>query len=397
MNKAKQLNLLPYTSVALKSSKMAGELLENLLSADCELQPKKISKPIILYGAGNLGKLAKDFFEYLNLPFLYVVDKNANNYKTDGFWRKTKIIHPDDVEETDKKSCLLIICIATTPLMALRDDLKNSGWNDIAFFYDISEAYSERHPLSNGWFLGKLNENDKKSIREVFSFLADDVSRAHYVQFLAWRKLRTELLFNDSEINKDSRFFIPEIIEVLRPDEVFVDGGAHQGLVAKKFIKITADKYSEIYAIEPDNNSLEILQAQLKDAHDIKIIKSALSDKNGEEKFYQGFDFVSKLNKNGQTLKKTAALDSLKIQATFIKIHLEGGELKALQGAAATIKECRPIIAVTLYHNSDGIWKIPLFLIRNAVKYKYYLRLHSWAGTGAVFYAIPAERKTINQ
>jgi len=392
MNKDKELNLKPYISIAISSSKEAYSLLEKILLSDNQLQPRKINKHIILYGAGELGKMAKDFFDYLNMPFLYVVDKNASQYKTDEFWQNTKIIHPDDVKETDKEDCLLVICIVTIPLIKLRDELKNNGWKDISFFYDISEAYRDRHPLSNGWFLDKFNEREKEFIRKVFSSLADDISRVYYIQFLLWRKLRIELLSDSLEINKDNRFFIPEVTNILQESEVFVDCGAHKGFITEKFLKIVNNKYKAIYMVEPDRYNLEILEHRLKDISSIKIIKCALSDKNGEGRFYQGFNFASKLNKLGKNNVKIVTIDSLNIPATFIKMHLEGGELKALKGTVDTIQKYRPIIAVTIYHNSDGVWGIPLFLINNTKNYKYYIRLHSWGGTGAVFYTIPEER-----
>jgi len=392
MNKDQALRLEPYTAITLTSLNEGENLLENILLASPKLQPRKVDKPIVLYGAGNLGKMAKGFFDYLNMPFLYVVDKNATAYKTDKYWQGIRVIHPDDVNTADKKNSLLVVCIVTMPLIALRDELIAAGWKDIAFFYDVSEAYCDRYPISNGWFLGKLNENDKESIRKVVSSLADDTSRAHYMQFLAWRKLRVELLFNDLEINNDNRFFIPEIIDALREDEVFVDCGAHHGFVTEKFLKLADNRYKEIYVIEPDRINLEVLETKLNNIPNLNTIKCALSDKNGEEKFCQGFDFASKLSEHGNDLVKTITLDSLNIRATFIKTHLEGGDLKALKGAVNTIQNYRPIIAVTIYHNTDGSWKTPFFLMSNTKDYKYYLRLHSWGGTGAVLYAIPNER-----
>ena len=393
MEKNKNLTLTPpYTSVTMLSLQRENELLQNILLSKIELFPRKIDKPVIIYGAGSLGKMAKDFFRCLDIPFLYVVDKNASKYKTDEHWQNVEIIHPDDVKKTDKEDCLLVVCIVTMPLMKLQDELKNNGWKDIAFFYDVSETYRDRYPLNNGWFLGKFNDKEKESIEKVFYSLADDISRAYYTQFLAWRKLRIELLFDGFEINEDNRFFIPEITGVLKESEVFVDCGAHKGFVTEKFLKTVNNKYKAIYVIEPDYANFETLEARLRNIPNTTILKCALSSKNGEERFYQGFDFASKLSKNGNDLAKTVMLDSLNIKATFIKMHLEGGELDALQGAVNTIQEYRPILVITIYHNSDGVWRIPLFLINNTKNYKYHMRLHSWGGTGAVFYAIPEEK-----
>jgi FkbM family methyltransferase len=387
-------NFDPYTSITVSSLRAGDKLLEYLLSSRGELFPRKMDKPVILYGAGSLGKMAKNFFDYLRIPYLYVVDKNASRYKTDKYWQGVEIVYPDDVEEIDKRNCLLVICIVTAPLIALRDQLQNEGWKDITFFYDISEFYSDRYPINNGWFLHEIDKKGKESIRKVFFSLTDEVSRAYYLQFLAWRRLRVELLFENLKINLNNRFFIPEVADALKESEVFVDCGAHKGFVTEKFIKIVNNKYKKIYAIEPDDINLNALKTRLHGTSNLEIIKCALSSKDGESSFYQGFDFASKLSKNGNSVVKTVTLDSLKIPATFIKMHLEGGELDALRGAVNTIQKYRPIITVTIYHNSDGVWKIPLFLISNARNYKYYMKLHSWGGTGAVFYAIPKKRST---
>lgn len=73
-------------------------------------------------------------------------------------------------------------------------------------------------------------------------------------------------------------------------------------------------------------------------------------------------------------------------------MHLEGGEMNALIGAIKTLRQHRPILAVTIYHNYDTALKLPAYLIGNLEDYIYLVRLHSYGGTGAVLYAIPKER-----
>ncbi|MCK4859473.1 MAG: hypothetical protein KAS87_02825, partial [Candidatus Omnitrophica bacterium] len=157
MKHDKSLELNSYSSVIMNIPTFAegSKVLEQILTSDGALLPRHIDKQVILYGAGSLGKMAKDFFEYLNIPFLYFVDKNSVLHNSDADWSDIDIIKPDEVKEADKKNCLLIVCIVTTQLIALRDELKADGWADIAFFYDVCEAYSDRYPLSNGWFLNK--------------------------------------------------------------------------------------------------------------------------------------------------------------------------------------------------------------------------------------------------
>ena len=89
---------------------------------------------------------------------------------------------------------------------------------------------------------------------------------------------------------------------------------------------------------------------------------------------------------------RSITLDSLDLAPDFIKLHLEGAELDALRGARETIRRHRPIIAVTTYHNADGIWRTPAWLMDTLEDYRFLMRLHSGCGTGAVVYALPQEQ-----
>ena len=85
-------------------------------------------------------------------------------------------------------------------------------------------------------------------------------------------------------------------------------------------------------------------------------------------------------------------LDTLGLAPTFIKRHLEGGELPALKGARETLAKHRPLVVATVYHNDDGIWRTPSWLMETLPDYRFLFRAHSWCGTGAVVYALPRER-----
>lgn len=89
---------------------------------------------------------------------------------------------------------------------------------------------------------------------------------------------------------------------------------------------------------------------------------------------------------------RTCRFDDLNFPITFGKIHLEGGELDALQGSMTTLQRQRPVLAVTVYHNRDGLWRIPSLLMDGLPNYRFLMRLHVWCRTGCVLYAIPKER-----
>jgi FkbM family methyltransferase len=72
----------------------------------------------------------------------------------------------------------------------------------------------------------------------------------------------------------------------------------------------------------------------------------------------------------------------------FIKLDIEGFELKALKGAAATLNLHRPRLAVSLYHKPEDFFEIPLFLKTHFPFYRLYLDHYTIARDETVLYAI---------
>lgn len=389
----KHYQIITVNHTKLPSIMESYKFLHDMSNRHTNFIPHKVDKPLIIYGAGNLGKMAKEYFDILNITISLITDKHPEQYINDTFWNNIKIISPEDVPYEQRKSSLLAICIVTSSFSEINKSLKEQGWNDTIPFYDISQSYTNIHPLNNGWY-EKLTKDDISNIENILSKLEDNISRAHYLQFIAWHTLREEWIFKDAPIIADNRYFIPEVLSVLNDREVFVDIGAHHGEVILKFLKITNNKYSKIWAFEPDKINISNLYNNYKDSkYHINIEQTALGNlpRLEKKKFYSS-GYSSQISDLGKTEVNVEELDIFHIPSTFIKIHTEGYELPILYGALRTITKNRPILAVTIYHSKEGLWKIPYHLITILDNYIFYFRLHSWYGTGAVIYAIPNER-----
>jgi hypothetical protein len=80
-----------------------------------------------------------------------------------------------------------------------------------------------------------------------------------------------------------------------------------------------------------------------------------------------------------------------KIKPDLIKMDIEGSELLALKGGINTIINCRPQLAISIYHCDKDFIDIPIYLNENLEDYVYKLGHYSPDINETVLYAIPKE------
>jgi len=380
----------------LPDAATAMALLAQLAGGECAFAPVLPDKPIALYGAGELGRLARNCLTVAGVSVAQIIDQNAVKLAGDAGWRGIAMVRPDEVTEADKRDLRVAVSIATLPYVPIEQSLRERGFADIVPFYDLAESCRHLHPLSNGWFAPSLDAAACQATAAALHGWHDDLSRADHLQFLAWRRLREEWTFACAPVLRGPRFFIAEVRDALRQDECFVDAGAYHGGVTENFLRAVDGRFDRIVAIEPDPASRTVLQGALRrlvpPAQQVEVLDCALAEHAGTALFHHGLGYASQLSQTGRLTVATRALDSLGLSPTFVKLHLEGSELAALEGARDTLQACRPLVAATVYHNDDGIWRTPLWLMEHLPRYRFLFRLDSWCGTGGVVYGIPEER-----
>lgn len=381
----------------LPTAPRARELFQGIAESPERPRSRAVDRPLVLYGAGSLGRMAREYLDKIGIRIELVVDANAERIRNDPYWSDLDLCSPAEVPPQIKKRALLAVCVVTVPYAPLAQQLHASGWKDVVPFYDIADAYRDRHPLGNGWFAPLFLDEERIKIGTALDAWADDLSRAYHLQFIAWRRLRQEWRFAAAPINTENRFFIPEVLAVLGEEESFLDAGAHLGHVTATFLAKVNGNFAGIWAVEPDRKNLDGLRATIaglsREAQQkITTFPVAVGKTAARTPFCEGLGYASQCSPLGATTLDCTTIDDLGISPSFMKLHLEGMELSALQGAAKTVARHRPIIAATSYHNSDGLWRLPLWLAESLQDYSVYMRLHAWCGTGATVYAIPRER-----
>lgn len=388
---ARSFDALPDIATARALLRMANA------AAPAGTPTRPLSEELWIYGGGALGKLVHAHLSAVGQRVAGVVDRNAQACARDPDWADVTLLAPDAVPDAVKARALFAVAVVTTPYVPLADDLRQQGFARCIPAYDVTEAFRDQHPLGNGWFAAPLRGAQLEAADEVLSGLADDASRAHYLRFAAWRLAREEWDFASAPVDIATRFLLPDITPLLRPTERLLDGGAHHGTVLAQMLVQTGGQMGAAWAVEPDPESRAILQHAVatwpaEARARVQLLDAVLGARAAPATFHDGLGYASQIAPTGRQRRRVTPIDALKLDPTFVKLHLEGAELAALQGARATLLRCRPIVAATIYHNADGLAATPLWLMQTLPDYRVLLRTHGWCGTGAVIYAIPKER-----
>ncbi len=358
-----------------------------------------VERPLALYGAGNLGLLARAYCERVGIELHFVVDRAAASLSTSPQWHGCVLQTPAQVAPAARREVCLAVSIVTEPFGDIERKLASAGWNEVIPFYDIAESFRDRHPLSNGWFADPLDSGAAGQVAQALDRWDDDISRAHHLQFLAWRRLREEWRFDHAPVRVEERFACPEVVAALGDDESLLDIGAHTGSFVRLALALLPS-LRRLWAIEPDPYNMARLHAWLFTLPDglrqrVELLPHLLASTSGVTRFHAGLDYASQCTPLGSPWP-CASVDDLELHPTLIKLHVEGAELDLLRGARRTLERQRPIVMATSYHNDDGISRLPIWLHEQLPGYRLHFRMHGWCGTGAVIYAIPAERPALN-
>lgn len=343
---------------------------------------------IYTYGCGELGLLAKAFFEHHKVRFI-PIDINPATYENSKDWDGYEIVTTDKVPKNE----LILVCISTHSFNAIKKNLNDLGFLNVVSFFDVQEGTNSRSynpfPIRSGWVVDSKFFN--KDVKKVRSRLYDERSRVHYSQFYIWHSKLKEVLSKRHKIDCTNRYFIDSITSILRKDETFIDVGAYDGRVAIKFASLTRGQYKTIHCLEPDTDSYKKLKSNVQCINAI-VHNIALGNSNKKIGFLGGLGYVSSIEEESEVKVQMMKLDSMEIVPSIIKYHLEGYELDALKGSIKTIKEYRPIVIVTTYHTEDGLVDIPSYLMDRLENYRFLWRNHNYMGQGSVMYCIPEER-----
>lgn len=230
----------------------------------------------------------------------------------------------------------------------------------------------------------------KNEIEKILSFLADKKSKEVYSKI--WRYRISHDRKNIRGITDKWQYFDRELIK-FNWEESFVDCGAYHGETISEFIKrVPQGKYSSIIAFEPDEYNFKRLKAFCKrnKYEGVKCLNKATWDERKMISFVGNTEEACQISNEGNCLVETDTIDHVckEKKISFIKMDVEGAELKSLQGADEVITRCHPRLAISIYHSSDDMVDIIQYIHQKYPFYKLYVRHYTYFYADTVCYAI---------
>lgn len=286
-----------------------------------------INKEIILFGTGFYGPCVVNWLKYCGLEYNFFCDNNSR--KTGKEFLGKKIISPQELFAEHRNALVFI----------------------------STETYEQE-------IIKQLQENnfpDKQIIR-LSSFTKDK-------------------MYIDDEIMKPKK------------NEIYIDGGSYDGKNSLEFINWTGEEnVQKIYAFEPDYNNYVECQKILKEKCKVnyEVLQFGLWSKKTTLPFVDELGERSFLDNSGKSKIPMISIDEVvgDDKVSFIKMDIEGAELEALKGAAKTIKNNKPRLAICLYHKKEDIVEIPKYIKELVPEYKLYIRHYGPYIVDTVLYAV---------
>lgn len=213
-----------------------------------------------------------------------------------------------------------------------------------------------------------------ENIARAYELMADEKSKQTFVDVINAKLTGDYELLRRCESDREEVF--SSIIK-LGHHERYIDLGAYDGDTIDEFMQYTGGHYSKITAFEPDEKNRRKLEYKLASLDNLKICPYASWNENCTLNFSGNGGRMSCIDENG-SLVEARSVDSVCMNATYIKMDVEGAEYETLNGCKRLISRCKPKLAVSAYHKAGDIFTLPLLIHEIEPSYRIYLRHHKY-------------------
>ena len=367
--------------------------IKNIINAENQVvnnlkEIRSNGKPIYIYGAGSYAKMLYDDLVLMGFQISgFLVD---DIYYTPG-------MHVDNLPVSRISDIVLQenipanIVIGFTNSEDAKKKLTLSSATHYVWELDAFPAQCHNQ-ITYSYVIDNLNEFER-----VYAWCSDEISRKALINYINCKI--TGLSSYLKEFHKgggnscgDHQYFVNDIIN-LSDSEVFVDCGSFDGDTISKFIEVVGGKYNRICCFEPslDNYQRLIERINLENINDVDVFQIGTWDSKDELFFSESGSTSGISSADSMSKINVDSLDNVLSYVeniSYIKMDVEGAELKSLVGAQNIIRKYHPKLAICVYHKKEDLLEIPRYIKELNPNYKLYFRQHSPISLEFVCYAI---------
>ena len=336
------------------------------------------NKSVILFGASAMGRNLVKQLRILNSSWNIVAFMDNASEKWGKKIEGIEVLNPNSLPEFDMEKTVILITSVFAGNIA--EQLERAK---VKYYYSYLWLNQE---MRDSYFQENI---DTKVIEDLKYLMSDEESKEIIDKIVEKRRLNF-MDYTDIKTKKNE-YFIEDFF-AKDNEEVFIDAGAYDGDSIDDFVVWSKGEYKKIYAFEPDSKIVGKLRNNLyKYGDKVEFYQAGVWDKDSfvylceTDGKYSG-KIVEE--KNSTVRIETKSLDStVKDRVTFIKMDIEGSEMKALEGAKSMILKDRPKLAICIYHKLNDLWEIPFWIHELVPEYKMYIRHHGIRCYSTILYA----------
>jgi len=276
-------------------------------------------------------------------------------------------------------------CSTSISPVSVTESLCRAGISNIVSISEIIQA--ARGEIALPWFVAQQREDFRQHAQDwerLYDLMSDEESKRTLLDTVRYRLTADEQYMQGYRVRLKDQYF-EDFLNL--HEEIFVDAGGFDGDTTEEFCHRCPD-YRKVIFFEPSTKNMEAAKQRLAKFNNIEFCDVGLSDAEGVLHFNADAGSASSVTEgDGETIQVTRLDLAVKERVTFIKMDLEGWELKALAGAAGHIKQGKPKLAIAVYHRASDFREIANYVLSLNSEYRIYLRHYTqgWSETVMFF------------
>jgi len=354
--------------------------------------------PIFIYGAGNYGRIIYSLLTQNGIPspaILGFLDMAATENSTLSSLPVYQP-HASCVTRALRKEAQVVISIYSSLAehAAIIASLHGMGYRNVRSGYETALSFHTANDPSTRIAETGFLRASLANIMRGSQFWEDNRSLETYVNhFVGYARCDLDSFV----VETDHRQYFPPSPLRVKGDMRFIDCGAFDGDTIRDLLEYSG-KVESLALFEPSARNFQKLTTYVREnegdiAEQLTLFPCGVWDSTERPCFDGTALSASAISNRGDEFIQCVAIDDVLhgFSPTCIKMDIEGAELHALRGAEETIRQCKPDLAISVYHSLSHLWEIPDLIRQWVPGYRFFLRTYGSAGFETVMYAVDTD------